>query len=429
MKKVSKVIMLLIIYLALSGVLLIHVSAQTKELGLAIRNSSNGYILSYSNASAGECYAVRVQSTEDDTWLHPEGDSALATCDSSNDNYLSTEVVKTSGEFVIEGLPAGRYIIYMFKSGKEDCQGDDTGPNCVKIPFTSLGDIVTQIPASAVPYGCDNRPPECSEDKFPQCQNTGSFVTCGTNANSTFSCLISNAGSSTTFCAFAKDITLPPIKASFDCTMDSRGNGGVTESCPSGWKMGYQPDPHTNACQCWPDNLPKPEMSEEAANQCPVCSGDYSYYDVNDGMCRKTPTSPLNEAESPTFDTCQAESCNAGRGCGIAKKAPPPYCAEGGFVDDKCTKVATAIGSINIDLSEFTKQIFVILLSLSGGIILFIVIRSGYILMISQGNAEKIKEAQDRLTSAAVGLLFMIFSLVILQVIGVDILHIPGFGG
>jgi hypothetical protein len=41
-------------------------------------------------------------------------------------------------------------------------------------------------------------------------------------------------------------------------------------------------------------------------------------------------------------------------------------------------------------------------------------------------NPEKIQVAKDNLTSAIVGFLFVVFSLVILQVIGYDILRIPG---
>jgi hypothetical protein len=48
--------------------------------------------------------------------------------------------------------------------------------------------------------------------------------------------------------------------------------------------------------------------------------------------------------------------------------------------------------------------------------------------MISQGNPEQVKGAREQLTAAIIGLLFIIFSLVILQIIGVNILKIPGFG-
>lgn len=96
--------------------------------------------------------------------------------------------------------------------------------------------------------------------------------------------------------------------------------------------------------------------------------------------------------------------------------------------DKHCQAIATPIGDLSTDPKEFIPTLFRILLSLSGGIALLLVIYSGYQLMTSQGNPEVVKAARERLTSAFVGLLFLIFSLVILQVIGVDILNLPGFG-
>ncbi len=88
----------------------------------------------------------------------------------------------------------------------------------------------------------------------------------------------------------------------------------------------------------------------------------------------------------------------------------------------------TAIGPIKVDPQEFISVLFGILLSLAGGIALLIIIWTGYKMMMSRGNPEKIEEAKEQLTSAIIGLLFIIFSVVILEVIGVDILAIPGFG-
>jgi hypothetical protein len=93
----------------------------------------------------------------------------------------------------------------------------------------------------------------------------------------------------------------------------------------------------------------------------------------------------------------------------------------------KCTKVDSAIGPISTDPAGFILKLFQIFLSISGGIALIIIIGAGYRYMMSQGNAEAIKAAQEQITSAIVGLLFLVFSMVLLQVIGVDILHLPGF--
>lgn len=82
---------------------------------------------------------------------------------------------------------------------------------------------------------------------------------------------------------------------------------------------------------------------------------------------------------------------------------------------------------IRTDPAGFVQSIFGILLSISGSIALVLIIISGYQLMVSRANPEKIQAAKERLTSAIIGLLFIILSLVILQVIGVDLLKIPGF--
>lgn len=95
----------------------------------------------------------------------------------------------------------------------------------------------------------------------------------------------------------------------------------------------------------------------------------------------------------------------------------------------RCTAIRTPFGAISTDAGNFIKDLLRVLLSISGGIVLLLIIRSGYQLMTSQGNPEKITEAKDRITSAIIGLLFLIFSLVILEVIGVDIFNIPGFSG
>ncbi|MBI2613959.1 MAG: hypothetical protein HYW62_04245 [Candidatus Levybacteria bacterium] len=106
---------------------------------------------------------------------------------------------------------------------------------------------------------------------------------------------------------------------------------------------------------------------------------------------------------------------------------PSPPCAEGCFIDGKCTCVDTAIGQISTEPQGFVRSIFTLVLGLAGGIALILIMVSGYKFMASQGNPEAVKSATETLTSAIVGLLFIIFSFVILQIIGVDILKIPGF--
>lgn len=106
---------------------------------------------------------------------------------------------------------------------------------------------------------------------------------------------------------------------------------------------------------------------------------------------------------------------------------PSPPCAEGYFKNGKCTGVDTAIGIISTEPGGFVKSIFSLVLGLAGGIALILIIIGGYRVMASAGNPEAMQAAREQLISAVVGLLFIIFSLVILEIIGVDILRIPGF--
>ena len=104
---------------------------------------------------------------------------------------------------------------------------------------------------------------------------------------------------------------------------------------------------------------------------------------------------------------------------------------DGTFKDDvnvNCIKFDTAIGEINPSPKTFVARIFSLVLGLSAGISLILIILSGYKFMTSGANQESYEAARSMLVSAIVGLLFIIFSFVLLQIIGFDILRIPDFG-
>jgi hypothetical protein len=108
---------------------------------------------------------------------------------------------------------------------------------------------------------------------------------------------------------------------------------------------------------------------------------------------------------------------------------PSPPCKNGAWKDGQCTAMITAFGDLGTSPVDFIQKLFGILLSISGGIALLLIIKAGYMLMTSEGKPEQVQAGRDQLIAAIVGLLFLIFSLVFLQVIGFDILKIPGFSG
>lgn len=112
------------------------------------------------------------------------------------------------------------------------------------------------------------------------------------------------------------------------------------------------------------------------------------------------------------------------------RPVPAPICPE----EDKndygyCTKIPTALGiKINTEPHLFIRDIFTIVLSVGGIAATFIFIQAGYTLMTSAGNKEKVAAAREQITSAIMGLIFIILSITILEFIGINILRLPGFG-
>src|SRR3989344_522065 len=97
---------------------------------------------------------------------------------------------------------------------------------------------------------------------------------------------------------------------------------------------------------------------------------------------------------------------------------------------DKCaaTGFYTGIGCIPLTLGGFTSFVFSFGIGLGGIIALLCIIYSAFVMQTSGGNPERIKKAQENLTSCIMGLMLIIFAIFILRVIGVNILKIHGFG-
>jgi len=91
--------------------------------------------------------------------------------------------------------------------------------------------------------------------------------------------------------------------------------------------------------------------------------------------------------------------------------------------------VWTAIGCISREPEEIVGKFIRVGLSMGGGVALLMILSAGFTLTISQGNPQKAGQAKEMMTAAVTGLLFIIFSITILQFIGFSILKIPGFGG
>lgn len=90
--------------------------------------------------------------------------------------------------------------------------------------------------------------------------------------------------------------------------------------------------------------------------------------------------------------------------------------------------VWTGIGCVKTSLKEFVQETVLGLgIGIAGAMALICIIFASIQMQLSRGTPEKIKKAQELLTSCIMGLIVIIFSVFLLRIIGVNILRIPGF--
>jgi len=97
--------------------------------------------------------------------------------------------------------------------------------------------------------------------------------------------------------------------------------------------------------------------------------------------------------------------------------------------DDGRAGVWTAIGCVKKDPVEIVQNLIKIGLGMGGGVALLMILASGFVFSTSQGDPKKTGDAKEMLVAAITGLLFIIFSVTILEFIGYSVFRIPGFGG
>lgn len=88
--------------------------------------------------------------------------------------------------------------------------------------------------------------------------------------------------------------------------------------------------------------------------------------------------------------------------------------------------VWTSLGCFSSDFYTLIKEkVFGYGVGLAGFFSFMCIIYSSFLIQTSAGSAEKIKKAQEMLTSCIMGLILIIFSIFVLKLIGINILGIP----
>ena len=124
-------------------------------------------------------------------------------------------------------------------------------------------------------------------------------------------------------------------------------------------------------------------------------------------FCKQAPAGPQREA---------CEAC-------VGQVEPGPNGEPG-----KLTKVYTAVGCVRVSGAGLTEDIVGLLLGISGGVALLMILGGAFLLSTSQGESGKVKTAKEMITASVMGLVFIIFSVIILDFVGVKLLRIPGLG-
>ncbi len=286
--------------------------------------------------------------------------------------------------------------------------------------------------------------------KFASCQPTtgGACTAAGGCCNSTYSCQ-GGTCKLAPYCSPAntKDCTYgctptttggtckaaPPKP---DCPVLCQANTAAnTSSCVSAQGV---PDARNYNCTgtktlcCVPGNI-------EPIAPCPTCPGGYTYdstastnakkcYIITDAATNKksystnyteAPCDPDTQTCYPNGLGCKSNTLDLGPGFTSGQL---PCNTKGGNV----IPCRTALGDISTNPQSLITKLFAVILSIAGGIAALLIILSAYRLIASQGNPDRVREAQEQLTAAIVGLIFIIFAFSILNFIGVDILNLFG---
>lgn len=151
-----------------------------------------------------------------------------------------------------------------------------------------------------------------------------------------------------------------------------------------------------------------------------ICSVSFSIAD------RCSTTDRTTCGEEPPIDEDSAMTTKFSLCSQLKKDSPEEASCE------KClgqNGVWTAIGCISAEPEEMIAHFIRLGIGLGGGVALLMTLIGGFLMTTSQGNPKQQEQAKEMITSAVIGLLFVLFSVVLLQFIGVTILQIPGFGG
>lgn len=175
-----------------------------------------------------------------------------------------------------------------------------------------------------------------------------------------------------------------------------------------------------------------------AGKPCIECQGGY-YYHAAHKTCCKIGDTTCTGGTKPVIEHCPGNCGPDGKCVGPPLVAGPvgpggPCPGLAGVELNKCKHcvdkeggVWTALGCIPVNPAGFVSWLLQKVIGLAGGIAFLLILYGGFQILTSTGDPEKLASGKDIIVGALAGLLMIIFSVLLLRIIGYDILQIPGF--
>lgn len=94
------------------------------------------------------------------------------------------------------------------------------------------------------------------------------------------------------------------------------------------------------------------------------------------------------------------------------------------FLSDKAYAIPTALGDVPTEPKELSQWILDNSVKIVGGVGILLLLHGGFTILTSEGDPHKLQEGTDIIFSAIAGLLVILFSAILLHIIGYNVLKI-----
>ncbi len=158
-----------------------------------------------------------------------------------------------------------------------------------------------------------------------------------------------------------------------------------------------------------------------------LCSFEFKTQSActDDSACQESPRTKNDIQESEPYKICdQIPDDVPGPNNTSAKQACINCLGPNGS-----DGIWTAVGCIKSDPTKLIQALIRLGLGAAGGVALLSLLAGGFMFSVSEGDPKRVGQAKEMIVASLSGLLFIIFSVTLLQFVGWNILKIPGFGG